>query len=122
MNELMLAQLERLLERAEPDVREDPSHRYALRRALLNSTLFERNRFYVVWTRFFMYTTSVVAGGAVVAVFAVSVLTVELEQARGSSPISRQTAPVEFVSFTERPEVRHVLEFASPSMQFAASR
>lgn len=122
MNELMLAQLERLLERAEPDVQEDPSHRYALRRALLNSTLFERNRFYVVWTRFFMYTTSVVAGGAVVAVFAVSVLTVELEQTRGSSSISRQTVPVEFISFTERPEVRHVLEFASPSMQFAASR
>lgn len=122
MNELMLAQLERLLERAQPaNVPDDPAHRYALRRALLNSTLFERNRFHIVLTRFFVYTTSVVAGGAVVAVFAVSILTVELE-ARKASVVRRVSAPIELVSFTERPEVRHVLEFASPSMQFAASR
>lgn len=123
MNEPMVAQLEGLLDRLGPvDVPEDPAHRYALRRALLNSTLFERNRFRIVWTRVFTYTTSVVAGGAVVAVLVVNVLTVELEQNRRSPLVARPSTPVEFVSFAERPEMLHVLEFASPSTQFAASR
>lgn len=124
MNERMVVQLEQLLDRLEPtDVPEDPSHRYALRRALLNSTLFERNRFRIVWTRIFMCTTSMVAGGAVVAVLVVNVLTIELEQNRRSLAASPdRSVGVEFVSLTERPEMRQVLEFASPSVQFAASR
>ena len=124
MNELTLSQLEQLLERMEPAETPDvPEHRYALRRALLNSTLFERNRFYVVWTRFFLQTTSIVAGGAVIAVLVVNVLTVEIDQqARRSSVAGRAPVPIEIVSFTEKPEVRHVLEFASPSIQFATSR
>jgi len=104
------------------DVPEDPSHRYALRRALLKSSFFERNRFRLVWTRFFMYTTSVVAGGAVVAILVVGVLTVELEDGRRTSVVASQAAPFEMVSFLDRPEVFQVLEFANPAVQFAASR
>lgn len=137
MSEQTHVQLERLLQQMEPrEVPDDAAHRYALRRALLNSSRFERNRVRVVWTRLFMYTTSLVAGGAVMAVFVVSVMTVELGEqgpvaASGFGPqvttielaedIDR-TPRAEFASFAERPEVRQVLEFAKPQREFAISR
>ena len=160
MPEQTLLQLEELLRRmGSVEVREDASHRYALRRALLNSTRFERNRFRIVWMRLFTYTTTMVAGGAVVAVLVVSVMSFELTDMRrsaaGSSVGSARAVPVElvdettrlpavigaqsglspeaqpfvsrpavaqFASFELRPEVRHVLEFAQPSMNFAIAR
>lgn len=137
MSEQTHTQLERLLQRMEPrEVPDDAAHRYALRRALLNSSRFERNRVRIVWTRLFMYTTSLVAGGAVMAVFVVSIMTVELGErgpvaASGFGPQTTtielveevdRTPRAEFASFTERPEVRQVLEFAKPQREFAISR
>lgn len=147
MAEQTLLQLEELLRRmGSVEVSEDVAHKYALRRALLNSTRFERNRFQLVWMRFFTYTTTLVAGGAVVAVLVVSVMSFELRDTRGSfgsvvvtqqavpaplaaaqprsslDPAEPRLTPVQFASFEIRPEVRQVLEFAQPSISFAVSR
>lgn len=160
MPEQTLLQLEELLRRmGSVEVSEDVSHKYALRRALLNSTRFERNRFQIVWMRLFTVTTNLVAGGAVVAVLVVSVMSFEVRDGRGTSAVgavgSQQAIPVQlveaqprtlsismddsdgfneaepfasrpaaaqFASFEIRPEVRHVLEFAQPSINFAVSR
>ncbi|MEI6511321.1 MAG: hypothetical protein WCO25_04750 [Candidatus Uhrbacteria bacterium] len=161
MPEQTLLQLEELLRRmGSVEVTEDVTHKYALRRALLNSTRFERNRFRLVWMRFFTYSTTLVAGGAIVAVLVVSVMSFELPDMRRSAPgpsagssvriapiqlvdmgaregqsvierpglspeaepfVSRSTS-VQFASFELRPEVRHVLEFAQPSISFAVAR
>lgn len=124
MSEQTLQQLESLLERmgsAEPPV--DSAHCYALRRALLNSPRFERNRLRVVWTRMFVYTTTLVAGGAVAAVLVVGVLTVELVPSKPAASVVRgRPSSLEFVSLADRSAVRHVLEFAQPNVQFAVSR
>ncbi len=161
MPEQTLLQLEELLQRmGSVEVAEDVAHKYALRRALLNSTRFERNRFRLVWMRFFTYSTTLVAGGAIVAVLVVSVMSFELPDMRhpgsGTSsvpaartvpvrlvdvkssqeqiapersglsyeaePFLSRPAPVQFASFELRPEVRHVLEFAQPSINFAVAR
>jgi hypothetical protein len=147
MTELPPNNLEQLLERlGSVETPECLEHRYALRRALLNSPRFERNRFRMVWTRLFTYTATFVAGGAVVAVLVVSVMTVELrgreslvdsqesgvgstkaiesDESFVSSDASEADDPghVEFVSFTERPDLRHVLEFARPATDFAVAR
>lgn len=161
MPEQTLLQLEELLQRmGSVEISEDVSHKYALRRALLNSTRFERNRFQLVWMRLFTYTTTLVAGGAVVAVLVVSVMSFELSDMRRTVPgssagttartvpvqlVDVETRPaqmatdrsglspeaesflsrpaaVQFASFELRPEVRHVLEFAQPSINFAVAR
>lgn len=147
MPEPTLSQIEELLRRmGSVDVSEDVSHKYALRRALLNSTRFERNRFQLVWMRIFTYTTTLVAGGAVVAVLVVSVMSVELRDMHGASvPVAEASMQIptqlaearadllpepavfrptvaQYASFEIRPEVRSVLEFAQPSMSFAISR
>ncbi len=148
MPEQAMLQLEELLRRmGSVEVAEDASHKYALRRALLNSTRFERNRFQLVWMRLFTVTTNLVVGGAVVTVLVVSVLSFEVRDERGISSVgavgAQRTIPVQlveaeprslpetfvsqpavaqFASFEIRPEVRHVLEFAQPSISFAVSR
>lgn len=160
MPEQTLLQLEELLRRmGSVEVSEDASHRYALRRALLNSTRFDRNKTRQVWMRFFTTTTNLVVGGAVVAVLVVSVMSFEFRDGRGAAVVpsvgpqravsvqlveaqppvisipqedpeeleaaeqfaSRPTI-AQFASFELRPEVRHVLEFAQPSINFAVSR
>ncbi|NBS41405.1 hypothetical protein EBS80_01985 [bacterium] len=117
---------------SEPPV--DSAHCYALRRALLNSPRFERNRLRVVWTRLFVYTGTLVAGGAVAAILVVNVLTVELAPSASTvapSVVRGQIVPqlveaerpssIEFASYTDQ-NVRHALEFAKPDIQFAVSR
>lgn len=93
-----------------------------------------------------MYTTSFVAGGAMVAVLVVGVLTIELREVDGSSTIVAgqqsvdeqvqvvelhpeqeysnpdSVSKVEFASFTEQPEVQHILEFARPATFSASTR
>ncbi len=149
MPEQTLLQIEELLRRmGSVEVSEDASHRYALRRALLNSTRFERNKNRQVWMRLFTTTTNLVVGGAVVAVLVVSVMSFELRDGRGAAVVpfggaqksvsvqlaEAQSPPlagshlmagppvVQFASFEIRPEVRQVLEFAQPSVSFAVSR
>ncbi len=135
MSEQTLQQLESLLGRmgSAETIEVDPAHCYALRRALLNSPRFERNRFRLVWTRLFVYTSTLVAGGAVAAVLVVNVLTVELTpsiapstvvSAQGPAQLAESKRPqsIEFVSFTDRPAVRQVLEFARPDVQLAEAR
>lgn len=147
MPEQTLLQLEKLLQRmGSVEISEDVAHKYALRRALLNSTRFERNRFRIVWMRLFTYTTTLVAGGAVVAVLVVSVMSFELQDIRGAAapvgaqrttpaqlvdaqtrsmpePVVPRSTPVQFASFEFRPEVQNVLEFATrPSINFAVAR
>ncbi len=94
-----------------------------------------------------MYTTSFVAGGAMVAVMVVGVLTIELREGRGSTtvvadiqlpvqavfeeePVSitdafiaeSTSSKVEFASFSDRPEVQHILQFARPATFATATR
>ncbi len=88
MPEQTLLQIEELLRRmGSVEVSEDASHRYALRRALLNSTRFERNKNRQVWMRLFTTTTNLVVGGAVVAVLVVSVMSFELRDGRGTTVV-----------------------------------
>ncbi len=138
MSEQKLPQIALLLERmGSIEIQTDTRHQYALRRALLNSPRFERNRLRLVWTRFFVYTGTLVAGSAVAAVLVVNVLTVELAPSRSSgpsgssAPLSRASSQlveaerpgtVRLSSFAQRPDVWQVLEFAKPDLQFAVSR
>lgn len=129
MNEPTLSQLECLLERTrDANVPEDTCHRYALRRALLNSTLFERNRVRIAWTHLFVYATSVMAGSAVVAIVVVGILTVDLSDGARPGPVVASIAheavpiPMRLVSFPEHPTVWNVIEFARPGIEFAVSR
>jgi hypothetical protein len=123
MNEVTLGQIERLLTpRAPDDYPENLEHRYALRRALLNSSLFERNRVCIVWTRAFMATTLVVAGGAVGVVLAVNVLTLELREPRDTTFVRQRARQAEFVSIVDRPEVRHALDYRLLSASFVTAR
>lgn len=135
MSEQALQQLESLLEQmgsAEPPV--DSAHCYALRRALLNSPRFERNRLRLVWTRLFFYTGTLALGGAVAVILVVNVLTVELAPASSSGvpavvrePMvpqlveAERPASIEFASYAGS-GVRHAFEFAAPDIQFAVSR
>lgn len=110
MPEQTLLQLEELLQRmGSVEISEDVAHKYALRRALLNSTRFERNRFQLVWMRLFTYSTTLVAGGAVVAVLVVSVMSFELPDMRRSASGSAagtvtRTVPVQLVDMETRTE------------------
>lgn len=140
MNEQTLPQFERFLERAGSiEIVDDAAHRYALRRALLNSPRFEQHRFRIVWTRLFTYTTTLVAGGALMTVMVVSIMTVELRETASVAAVSIPSedveaievaeaveasyAPVHFASFEEQGnDMRQVLEFARPDVEFAVVR
>lgn len=148
MKEQTLLQIECILEQAgSVEVADDVAHRYALRRALLNSPRFEQHRIRIVWTRLFTYTTTLVAGGAVIAVMVVSIMTVELrETAVVAAHVQDQLAQdqafslkagsfeaeaeaveaadtsVHFASFEDQPDMRQVLEFARPDVEFAVVR
>lgn len=150
MKEQTLLQIECILEQAgSVEVADDVAHRYALRRALLNSPRFEQHRIRIVWTRLFTYSTTLVAGGAVIAVMVVSIMTVELREtavvaARVQDQLAQDQAfslkagsfeaeaeaeaveaadtSVHFASFEDQPNMRQVLEFARPDVEFAVVR
>jgi len=108
MPEPTLLQLEELLRRmGSVEVSEDVAHKYALRRALLNSTRFERNKNRQVWMRLFTITTNMVVGGAIVAVLVVSVMSFELRDGRGAAVVpsggAQQSVSVQLVEAQSPP-------------------
>ena len=84
----------------------DPRHRYNLRRVLMHSRCFERNRLFFRCLDIFSWTTSVVAGSAIV-VACVLVVTIDLipaksdlvqmEQSIGEDGNNRKTLGVKSV-------------------------
>lgn len=79
--------LEQLLEQfAADEVPADTRHRYALRRALLNSEQFESNASaQAMWGQWMAATGTVLASGAAVAVFVVSVKIADVAAVRNAT-------------------------------------
>jgi hypothetical protein len=79
--------LEQLLEEfAAKETPVDARHRYALRRALMNSSQFESNAATLaIWTHWMAATGTVLAGSAVAAVFVVSVRIADMGAIRNAS-------------------------------------
>ncbi len=84
------ANIEQLLEHlAVGNVPEDTSHRYALRRALLNSRM--ANSPLTIWTRFFAFTGTLVVGGVSAGAVVVMVMLVVVPPER---PLAQSTETV----------------------------
>lgn len=114
--------LEELLERVgSHEVPGDTKHRYALRRALLRSRYFETNRATAKAMRIFGMTTSIVAGGAVIAVFVLAIRVSVPQINAGSAKVAKEAPslmpPLEMVSIDE--SLAEMREIAEQHWEFA---
>lgn len=147
-----LPKLEQFLEQlGSKETPGDTRHRYALRRALLNSSVFESNRVAARWYHVWTVTSSVVTGGVVVAVIVVSVVswsgapdvsvaaasaedTVEVaddvqpddqyrdEQVLAAAAPSEEVPAVSMAAFSDLVPVEPVVHFMRAPIDFAISR
>ena len=116
MHQRKLLNLEELLERLGSDeIPGDTHHRYALRRALLNSKYFEANLIRHKFYQWFTLGTSLLAGGAVVAVFIVF-----MNVGLGSNLVLDDALVVEDNFFESRPlmHVKHKKYYLVPDQFF----
>jgi hypothetical protein len=120
----------------------DPTHRYVLRRSLLNSRYFEVHRASVVWERVIAISGPAFAGGFVVVMVALAVHVgpgVLESESTNSAPLVQVSLPedevlasvdvrsdelagrsvlpvVEVVDFQEQPPVAHFVNFVHENM------
>jgi hypothetical protein len=108
--------LEELLERlGSKEAPIDCEHRYALRRALLNSPYFESHRQTQKWTRVFGYATSALAGGMAVMIVVVSLQVVyTFSQASGAGQVQLADAQDDSLESKVRPNRPDVEVVSNP--------